>query len=85
MKIEPQVDDFEDDLDQRGINLPATMSKKPSLSRRNNHNNNSTKMHEPLDFEKIFLIGFNENSCLDKEPSDQNFLNSLKLTQEELA
>ena len=42
-------------------------------------------MHEPLDFEKIFLIGFNENSCLDKEPSDQNFLNSLKLTQEELA
>ena len=84
MKIE-KADDFEDDLDHdamRGINLPATMNKKPSLSRRNNHNSYSNKLHEPLDFEKIFLIGFNENLCAETEPTDANFLESLKVSQE---
>ena len=61
-------DEVEVDLDVdaiRGINLPASIGNKPLLQKRNE--NFTNRVTEPLDFEKVFIVGYNENICLEKD------------------
>jgi hypothetical protein len=53
------------------INVPHTMKTKQNME---------NKARDPLDFEHLYLIGFNENFHADDSRQDQNFYEALRLT-----
>lgn len=43
----------------------------------------SNTLAEPMDFETIYAIGFNENYCSQEQDQDKRYLNSLNLEPEQ--
>ena len=53
----------------------------PSLVKRRS-SGHSGKHHDAMDFETVFLIGYNENICIAEEAHDQQFYTSLGIKSE---
>ena len=69
MKIdEYNVDEEGDGTEARGITLPVMLAKAPSMKK---HGSLTSKSAEPLDFEKVFLIGYNENISVEEDAGDK--------------
>jgi len=65
---EYNIDDEWESTEARGISVPVLLAKAPSLGR---HGSLSSKSVEPLDFEKVFLIGYNENISVEEDALDK--------------
>jgi hypothetical protein len=58
--------DLEDEFDEN-VNKPLMMKAKPLMGK------------DPLDFEALYMVGYNENFNSDSSQQDQHFYQSLKL------
>jgi hypothetical protein len=66
--------DLEDEQKEQ-VNLPHSMHTKPNLESKPSLGRESL-----IDYEAIYVVGFNENYCSDESPQCQKFYSSLNLT-----
>ena len=71
------IEAYDDIGDEENMhNVPLSMKKRQSKN---------TYGREPMDFETIFLIGYNENLFNVQDQQDQQFYKSLNVSQDRLA